>query len=142
MQQNLVDQKYAVRSRLLEVQDRLIEAERSLEMAKNRQIEIGRELAGLEAEKVSFETGWRQKMMEELLNVSRERDAVNEQLQKADKRSKLVELTSPIDAVVLDIAKLSQGSVAQGAEKLFTLVPLDAELEAEVQIDAHGCGLS
>ena len=140
MEQNLVDQKYAVRSRLLEIQDRLIEAERSLEMAKNRQLEIGRELAGLEAEKVSFETGWRQKMMEELLSVSRERDSVNEQLQKADKRSKLVELTSPIDAVVLDIAKLSQGSVAQGAEKLFTLVPLEAELEAEVQIDAMDVG--
>ncbi len=140
MQQDLVNQKYAARSRLLEMQDRLIEAERSLEMARNRQIEIGRELASLQAEKMSFETGWRQKMMEELLSVSRERDAVNEQLQKADKRSKLVELTSPIDAVVLDIAKLSQGSVAQGAEKLFTLVPLDAELEVEVQIDALDVG--
>jgi len=140
MQQDLVDQKYAARSRLLEVQDRLIEAERSLEMAKNREVEIGRELASLQAEKMSFETGWRQKMMEELLNASRERDAVNEQLQKADKRNRLVELTSPIDAVVLDIAKLSQGSVAQGAEKLFTLVPLEAELEAEVQIDSLDVG--
>ena len=140
MEQNLVDQKYAVRSRLLDVQDRLFEAERSLEMSKNRQTEIARELAGLEAEKTSFESGWRQKMMEELLSVSRERDSVNEQLQKADKRSKLVELTSPIDAVVLDIAKLSQGSVAQGAEKLFTLVPLGAELEAEVQIDSMDVG--
>jgi HlyD family secretion protein len=140
MQQNLVDQKYATRSRLLDVQDRLIEAERSLEMAKNRQIEIGRELAAVEAEKTSFETGWRQKMMEELLTVSRERDSVNEQLQKADKRHELVELVSPIDAVVLDIAKLSQGSVVQSAEKLFTLVPLGAELEAEVQIDAMDVG--
>jgi HlyD family secretion protein len=41
---------------------------------------------------------------------------------------------------VLDIAKLSQGSVAQGAEKLFTLVPLGAELEAEVQIDSMDVG--
>ena len=140
IEQNLVDQKYAVRSRLLDVQDRLIEAERSLEMSKNRQTEITRELAGMEAEKASFESGWRQKMMEELLTISRERDSVSEQLQKADKRSKLVELTSPIDAVVLDIAKLSQGSIAQGAEKLFTLVPLGAELEAEVQIDAMDVG--
>jgi len=140
MQQDLVDQKYAPRSRLLDVQDRLLEAERNLEMAKNRQIEIGRELAGIEAEKTSFETGWRQKIMEELLSVSRERDSVNEQLQKADKRHELVELTSPIDAVVLDIAKLSQGSVVQSAEKLFTLVPMGAELEAEVQIDSLDVG--
>jgi len=140
MQQDLVDKKYAVRSRLLDAQDRLIEAERSLENAKNRQVEISRELAGIESEKTSFETGWRQKMMEDLLAASRERDSVNEQLQKAEKRHELVELTSPIDAVVLDIAKLSQGSVVQGAEKLFTLVPLGAELEAEVQLDSQDVG--
>jgi HlyD family secretion protein len=140
MQQDLVDKKYAVRGRLLDAQDRLLEAERGLEMARSRQIELGRELAALEAEKMSFETGWRQKMMEELLTVSRERDSVNEQLQKADKRNKLIVLSSPTDAVVLEIAKLSQGSVVQAAEKLFTLVPLGAELEVEVQIDSLDVG--
>ena len=140
MQQELVAKKLAARARLLDAQDRLLEAERSMEMARNRQVEIKRELAALEAEKMSFETGWRQKMMEDLLAVSRERDAVNEQLQKADKRSKLIVLSSPTDAVVLDIAKLSQGSVVQAAEKLFTLVPLGSELEAEVQIDSLDVG--
>ncbi len=140
MQQDLVAKKLAARARLLDAQDRLLEAERSMEMARNKQLEIKRELAALEAEKTSFETGWRQKMMEELLSVSRERDAVNEQLQKADKRSRLIVLSSPTDAVVLDIAKLSQGSVVQAAEKLFTLVPLGAELEAEVQIDSLDVG--
>jgi HlyD family secretion protein len=140
MQEDLVARKYAVRGRLLDAQDRLLEAERNMDMAKNRQIELGRELAALEAEKMSFETGWRQKMMEELLTVSRERDSVNEQLQKAGMRNRLVVLSSPTDAVVLDIAKLSQGSVVQAAEKLFTLVPLGAELEAEVQIDSMDVG--
>ena len=140
MQQELVSKKMAVRSRLLDAQDRLLEVERGIEMATNKQIEIRRELAALEAEKLSFQSGWRQKLMEELLTVSRERDAVNEQLQKAGKRNKLVELTSPADAVVLEIAKLSQGSIVQAAEKLFTLVPLGAELEVEVQIDAMDVG--
>jgi HlyD family secretion protein len=140
MQQDLVEKKYAVRSRLLEAQDRLLEAERSLDMARSRQVEIGRELAASEAEKKSFEIGWRQKLMEEVLSVSRERDGVNEQLQKADKRNKLVVLSSPTDAVVLEIGKLSQGSVVQAAEKLFTLVPIGAELEAEVQIDSLDVG--
>lgn len=140
MQQDLVAKKLAARSRLLDAQDRLLEAERSMEMARNKQLETKREIAALEAEKMSYETGWRQKILEESLSVSRERDSVNEQLQKAGKRNKLVILTSPVDAVVLEIAKLSQGSVAQAAEKLFTLVPLGAELEAEVQIDAMDVG--
>jgi hemolysin D len=140
MQQELYSKQLAARARLLDAQQRRIEAERSMEMARNRQIEIRRELASLEAEKISFETGWRQKMMEELLSVSRERDSVNEQLLKADMRHKLVTLTSPAEAVVLEIGKLSQGSVVQGAEKLFTLVPLGSDLECEVQIDSADVG--
>lgn len=140
MQENLVEKKYAVRGRLLDAQDRLLEVERSLEMARNRENELRRDLLAAEAEKRSFGTGWRQKTMEALLAVSRERDALNEQLQKADRRSKLVTLTSPSDAVVLEIGKLSQGSVVRGAETLFTLVPLGGELEAEVQIDSLDVG--
>lgn len=140
MQAKLVEQKYAVRSRLLDAQDRLLEAERNMELAQNHEQELRRELAALEAEKASFQTGWRQKMMEEVLTLSRERDSVNEQLQKADKRNRLVVLVSPSDAVVLEIAKISQGSVARAAEPMFTLVPLVAELEAEVQIDSVDVG--
>jgi HlyD family secretion protein len=139
-QKKLVSQKYAVKGRLLEAQDRTLEAERALDVARSKQVELTRELAALEAEKQSFASGWRQKTMEELLAVTRERDALGEQLQKADRRSKMVSLTSPTDAVVLDIAKLSQGSVVQPAEKLVTLVPLGAELEAEVQINATDVG--
>lgn len=140
MQEGLVEKKYAVRARLLDAQERLMEAERALDLAKSRQNELSRELSGLEAEKTSYETGWRQKLMEELLTVSRERDSVNDALHKADRRNKLVVLSSPTDAVVLEIAKLSQGSVVQAAEKLFTLVPLGAELEAEVQVDSKDVG--
>lgn len=140
MQEQLVAEKYAIRSRLLDAQDRLLDAERSLQLATNKDAELRRALAAQEAEKASFETGWRQKLMEEVLAVSRERDAVAEQLQKAGKRHRMVVLSSPSDAVVLDIAKLSQGSVAKEAEPLFTLVPLGAALEAEVEVDSLDVG--
>ncbi len=140
LQGELVAQKYAVRSRLYEAQDRLIEAERSMQMSHNRAQELRKELAALEAEKTSFETGWRQKIMEELLAASRERSSVLEQLQKADKRNQLVAMISPADAVVLEIAKLSPGSVARAAEPMFTLVPLGGDLVAEVKIDAIDIG--
>jgi HlyD family secretion protein len=140
LQGELVAQKYAVRTRLLEAQDRLIEAERSMQMSHNRAQELRKELGALEAEKASFETGWRQKIMEELLAASRERSSVMEQLQKADKRNQLVVLTSPSDAVVLEVAKLSPGSVARGTEPMFTLVPVGGDLLAEVKIDATDIG--
>ncbi len=140
MQEKLVAKNFGARVRLLEAQEKRQEVERNLQLAKNREQEIKRELSGMEAEKIAFKKGWRQKMMEDMLSTSRDRNTVSEQLQKADKRRKLVVLTSPSDAVVLDIAKLSMGSVVQGGALFFTLVPLDTKLEAEVQIDSMDVG--
>jgi hemolysin D len=140
MTDDLVTKKLAVKSRLLEARDRLMEAERARELARNRQIELARELAAVEAEKASFETGWRQKLLEEMLVVSRERDAVSDQLQKINRRQSMVVLTAPADAVVLDIAKLSAGSIVKEAEPFFTLVPIGDVLEAEVQVASQDVG--
>lgn len=140
MQEKLVARNFGARVRLLEAQEKRQEVERNLQLAKNREQEIKRELASMEAEKTAFKKGWRQKMMEDMLSTSRDRNSVSEQLQKADKRRKLVTLTSPSDAVVLEIAKLSLGSVVQAGGTFFTLVPLGTELEAEVQIDAMDVG--
>jgi hemolysin D len=140
MQEKMVAQKFGAPLQLMEAQQRSKEVERDLELARSREQELRRELSAFEAEKTAFERGWRQKSMEEMLAVTRERDAVREQLQKADKRSRLVTLTSPIDAVVLDIAKLSPGSVVKEAETFFTLVPLNSMLEAEVHVDSVDVG--
>lgn len=140
MQEKLLASQYGAKLRLLEAQDKRLEIERDLMMARNREVEIRSELASLQADGEAFEKGWRQKLTEELLATTRELDGVNEQLNKANLRHKLVTMTSPIDAVVLEIAKLSVGSVVREAETFFTLVPISADLEAEVQIDSLDVG--
>ena len=140
MQEALMAQQFGARLHLLEARERRLNGQRELDMVGNKEHELKREKSALESEKTAFMKGWRQKAMEDLLSTSRERDSVNEQLQKADKRKQLVSLVAPVDAVVLDMAKLSQGSVVQAAEKMFTLVPLGDTLEAEVSIDAIDIG--
>jgi len=140
MQESLVAQQFGAKLQLLEARDRRLLVERDLQMAHNKELELNREIAALEAEKTAFTKSWRQKAMEDLLSTSRDRDGVNEQLQKADKRKKMVNLISPIDAVVLEIAKLSEGSIVKEAEQMFTLVPLSSQLEAEVKIDSIDIG--
>jgi hemolysin D len=140
MQEKMVQQKYAAPLQLLEAQQRSKEVERELEQTSSHELELRREYAALEAEKRGFEKNWRQKAMEEMLAVTRERDALLQQIQKADKRNQMITLQAPVDAVVLDIAKLSPGSIVQGAETFFTLVPLNTQLEAEVQINSMDVG--
>ena len=55
-------------------------------------------------------------------------------------RRNMVILTAPADAVVLDLAHRSIGSVVREAEPIVTLVPLDVPLEAEVTINARDIG--
>ncbi len=140
MQEKMVAQKFGAPLQLLEAQQRTKEVQRDLELVVSHEQEIRRELAAYEAEKTAFEKGWRQKAMEDLLSISRERDSIREQLQKADRRQKLVTLSAPVDAVVLEIAKLSPGSVVREAETFFTLVPLNVVLEAEVQVESADVG--
>ncbi len=140
MQERLVDQKFGAKVNLLDARNKRMEVERDYTLAKNQEPEIRRELAGLDAEKQAFVNGWRQKIMEDMLSLTRDRDATAEQLKKGRLRRDKVMLTAPVDAMVQDIAKLSQGSVAQAAEKMFTLVPLGTALDAEVQIDSLDVG--
>ena len=140
MQERLAEKKFVSRAMLLETRDRRLGLERETQLARNREQELKRDLAGAEADKDAFDKTWRQRTMEELLATLRDRDSIAEQLQKAQMRRKLVTLSAPSDAVVLEIAKVSAGSVVREAETLFTLVPLDSGLLAEVQIDSADIG--
>ncbi|WP_348245867.1 hypothetical protein, partial [Salmonella enterica] len=89
MQEKLVAQQYGARLHLLEARNRTQEVERELELANSRQLELAREYAAVRAEKDAFEKGTRQKTMEEMLIATRERNALSEELNKADKRRQL-----------------------------------------------------
>ncbi|MYN28978.1 HlyD family type I secretion periplasmic adaptor subunit [Duganella levis] len=140
MQEQLMAEQFGAKMHLLEARDRRLEVERDMDMQRNKAVELASELASAEAERAAFGKSWRQKAMEDLLSASRDRDGVTEQLAKADRHLKLIRMVAPADGVVLEIGKLSVGSVVREAEPLFTLVPLGADLEAEVQIDSVDIG--
>ena len=140
MQEQLVKQNFGARKQLLDARDGRMAIERDLELARFREQEIKREIASVQSERTAFQNDWRQRMIEELAEIRRERDGVAEQLLKAEKRNTLVVLRAPRDAVVLEIPKKSVGSVAQAGEPMFTLVPTDVPLEVELQVASPDVG--
>jgi len=130
----LESQQFVARARLLEATEKRLEVERDYRLAANREKEIQREIAATNAERDTFTKSWRQDTMEKLSTTLQQRDEVDEQLTKARLRSNLVTLTAPQDAIVLEIGRKSVGSVLRDAEPLFTLVPLDAPLELEIEV--------
>jgi hemolysin D len=128
------------KANLLQVQAQRLQVERDHTMAVNRRQEIERQIAATEAERETFTKSWRKDAMEQLSTALQQREEAGELLAKARRRSELVVLTAPADAIVLEIGKKSVGSVVQDAEPMFVLVPLNAPLEAEVEVSPADVG--
>ena len=140
MYKKLEADKFGSRATLLSVTERKLEVERDSTIARHREAEIAREIAASEAERAAYVRSSRQKVQEELSEMRQQRDEAGQQLLKAQRREQLVSLVAPEDAVVLEIAKKSVGSVLKDGEPMFVLVPLNAPLEVEVEISPTDVG--
>jgi HlyD family type I secretion membrane fusion protein len=144
--QPLLDKGYVSKLQLMQATDTRTEMGRLLATAQNQMSSLRQTLASLKAQRESFIQKWNADAGTELVTVRNDLDVTRQNLQKAQKLSDLSSLDSPADAVVLKVGKMSSGSVAgggaqtSGQEPLFTLVPLDAPLEADVTVAASDIG--
>ena len=140
MKDELKDKQFVSPMSVLESRERRLEVETAYEDASGKAQQLKEQLAQSRHALETFVRQWRQKILEDLLRAQRERDALQEQLTKAERRNALVQLVAPVDATVLEINKRSAGSVAKEAEPLATLVPANSPIEAEIQIPAEDVG--
>ncbi|PSJ48042.1 HlyD family type I secretion periplasmic adaptor subunit [Zobellella endophytica] len=140
MHSDLATRQFGSRALILETRERRLEVERDYLLAKNQRAEIESQIAAAGAEREAFIKSWRQDTMQMMSDALQQRSEISEQISKAKRRTDLVTLTTQQDAIVLDIGDISPGSVVREAEPLFVLVPLDAELEAEVEVATSDIG--
>ncbi len=140
MREHLYRKDIEARASYLEIRrDRLTVESDELRLRSSLQ-ESRSKLAGTEADRTAYVSGWRSQTAQELVEVRRELDQALEQYSKAQKMGDLVNIRAPMDAVVLELAQRNAGSVANEAEALVTLVPEDAELEVEADIQPQDVG--
>ncbi len=133
--QALVAQNLASKLKLLDTSQRRAEAKGRLDTNLGEQQKLSHQIAEAFAERDAFIYEWRRKLSEEMSQTRNDRDTAGARLSKAERRNQLSVLRAPTDAIVLDIAGRPAGSVMREAETLMRLVPADASLIAEVQID-------
>jgi len=131
----------------MQATDGRTEMSRLLSDASNQASQVGQTLASLKAQRDAYIQKWHSDTGAQLVVDRNDLDVVRQNLEKAQKLSDLTTLDSPADAVVLRVGKVSKGSVATGGgslntglDPLFTLVPLDAPVEADVRIRAADIG--
>ena len=125
---------------LLEAQSSRMHVERDFQEVGNRLSELEHAVASKLSERRAFIDDWRRQLLENF--VALRTAAINAEggLIKASRMHDLVVLTAPEDGVVLDVAKLSVGSVLREAEPLVTIVPSNATLEAEIAFASEDIG--
>jgi HlyD family secretion protein len=116
------------------------EANRSLQAALAANAAAKSDLDGLIAERDAFARQIEGETAQQLNEQGRKLSDALEQQNKARLRRNLVDLRADRDAVVLNVAKVSVGSVVQSGDALITLVPTDAPLEIEASIAARDAG--
>jgi hemolysin D len=135
VRQKLYEQRNGPISEFLSTRDSRLDVESSLSVLQGRMAEARHAVSKLTAERQAFIEDFRRAAMDQLVELRDQRSAVSEEVKKMELRRNMVALTAPADAVVLDLARLSIGSIAREAEPMVTLVPLNVPLEAELSVN-------
>jgi hemolysin D len=142
--QPLMEKGYVSKLQLMQATDEMTEMRRLAADAQNQMRSQGETLTALRAQRESYVQKWNSDTGAELVTTRNELDVTRQNLQKAQKLSDLISLVAPADAVVLKVGRMSAGSVAgggtMGQDSLFTLVPLDGALEADIKVPAADIG--
>ena len=125
---------------MITIQDQRIELARKLGEIENKLASTLHMLESLKEERKVFIDKWHDEDLNELVDVRNDLQEAVSDLTKAAKHSDLADLVSPMEAIVLEVPKLSMGGVATDAQPLFSLMPLNAPLEADVEIDSKDSG--
>jgi HlyD family secretion protein len=125
---------------LLTSQDTRVDMLRTLEFDHNSLVEAQHTLASATADRDAFIQLFSTQLSQDLITARNTLDTAQSALEKATRHHDLVRLTAAEPSVVLTVAKLSVGSVLKEGDTLFTLMPVNAPVEAEIHILARDVG--
>lgn len=147
--QPMLDKGYVSQLQLMSATDSRTEMARLLADAQNL-VESNRQTAiALIAQRDAYIHKWHSDTGAQLILDRNDLDITRDSLTKAQKTKDLTSLDAPEDAIVLKVGKVSIGSVYEGGgvdaatpgtDPLFTLMPLNAPLFADVWVQTLDVG--
>ncbi|WP_245424002.1 HlyD family type I secretion periplasmic adaptor subunit [Methylovirgula sp. 4M-Z18] len=140
MRSTLMDRQEGSRLNLLLSRDARLDVENNLARVRGSIADDEHRVDKARADQKVFVEEFRRTAYQELVETLAKRDSAAEDLKKVELRRQLIVLKAPADAVVLEIADRTVGSVVREAETLFVLVPRDVPLQAEVNVEGKDIG--
>jgi hemolysin D len=118
----------------------LLEQQKDLALQKSRYQEATAALAALTASIAQTMEEYRRTRFGELAEAERKAAGLEQDVMKADQRTKLQLLTAPIDGTVQQLSVHTIGGVVTAGQVLMVLVPHDSTLEVEATIANRDIG--
>lgn len=140
MRNTLMDKEVGSRLNFLLSRDARLEVESNLARVRGNQVDNEHKVEKSRADQQVFLEEFRRTAYQDLVETLAKRNSAAEDLKKAELRRALIVLTAPADAVVLEVANRTVGSVVREAETLFVLVPRDDKLQAEINVEGKDIG--
>lgn len=123
---------------------RLLDAQKNRKQTANDIDRLAAEEQVINFEMQQAHSEWRRfveervgELMEQEVQLRNDLEGITEEISKAQRLHELVILRAPQDAIVLNLAERSVGSIIQQAEPFATLVPLNSAIEVEVDVQAR-----
>lgn len=140
MRSTLADREVGSKLNLLLSRDARLEVESTLARVRGNIGDYEHRVDKARADQKVFAEDFRKTAYQELVEILAKRGSAAEDLKKVELRRQLIVLKAPADAIVLEIANRTIGSVVKEAETLFVLVPRDVPLQAEVNVEGRDIG--
>lgn len=140
MRSNLMAKEVGSQLNLLLSRDARLDVQTSLARVRGSIADYEHKVDKAQADRDVFAEDFRKTAYQELVETVAKRNGAAEDLKKVELRRELIMLTAPADAIVLEIANRTVGSVVREAETLFILVPRDVPLQAEVNVEGKDIG--
>jgi hemolysin D len=128
------------KANFLEIQQALVETEQDLLVQKSKAKEAEAAVAALIEAKVQTAAEYARTRSGELVEAQRKVAALSEDLVKAERKTKLQVLASPVDGTVQQLSIHTVGGVVTPAQTLLVVVPAENHLEIEAMISNRDIG--
>ena len=123
----LVERQFAPRLAFAELQEQLFDYEGQLAVQQQRLEESKAALAAAASQREQVEAEFRRDVTAKLSEVRQRAASIDQEIIKAEERSRLQTLTAPADGTVQQMAIHTVGGVATSAQPLMVIVPAGAD---------------
>lgn len=140
MREDLVQKGYFSQAGLIETNLELINAEKEASIQQSRLLESAAGMRAATQQKAQAMAEFHARVSSELAEATKKHNAVQEELIKATQRRDLLVQKAPIDGIVQQLAISTVGGVVTQAQPLMSIVPENAPLEVEAQVNNRDIG--